>query len=465
MNVLKHSVFLIDAHKEQSDVYKSIRQSKQLKISKVSGTGEEASNLVSRIQYDAVLINYHLPDLSGTELAKFFKKISPGVPIFIYTSEFTMNTWREVSKAGATMLPMPIDPNKITSILGVKEDGSYEQETAATKEEVYPQMNDFSFEQSENDTEDIDAQLAEINEVIQSSVVLKKQSEPEPYKTVKREIQQRSNPKRMMKYRNDSSVILTYSPKGGVGKTTTSVNLATYAATYTDKSVALIELTRQSGDILSHFDLTPTTTLQDWVKHMPTADDALSYMIEDYSTGLYILPTQSLLEEVKEPMRITVRDVKRILPVLRDIFDVIIIDGGTILDDSLVYLMQEADHILLVSKIDNEALQLCHYIPEILYQRGIDTSKVIHLLNQAKKGLGMKAEEAFEMVNISNKVAIQYDQNIEKIREKREPFIVYKAKSKYTSEMKELYYKLFEEENEIEDPTFLKKILRVVKGA
>lgn len=451
-----YKLLIADPHRTNSDWVQQL--TRQGFDSTIYGSGEEIIEAVRNNQYDAVLINKILPDMDGTKLASFIKKCNRDLLIFIVSGETNMELWREVSKAKAQLLPLPIDISRLLLLLEqqpTKVEEKVTVEVAATieKEVDISAMNeDFS----RND-------LGQDNHMVEekTEMPIDRESDEEIYK--------KTTPIKMNKKKkreiHQGEVIVLYSWKGGVGKTTTAVNLAAILQTYGDMSVGLVELTRQAGNILSHFSLNPTVTVKTWLDEKPDEKNALSRMLEDPATGMYILPSQTLLDYSKNPVTIPIREALRTIHVLRQILDVVIIDAGTLLDDFQFSMFQEADHILLISDLIFDTLKENHYMPEIFRRRNLDMDKVIHVINRVDKGLGITVKDANDIVLVPSVKTLPYRKEIMKKKESREPFVLGNDRNPYTTELKLLSADLFPDNEKLQCPQgWMKKVMKRFVG-
>jgi len=125
----------------------------------------------------------------------------------------------------------------------------------------------------------------------------------------------------------------------------------------------------------------------------------------------------------------------------------------------LFKLLEVSDHVLMISKMERETLQDCHYMPLMMERRGIDTEKLMNVLNQAKKGLGLSISDAKDMVGVQNSHVIHFDPGVEKVAKEKEPYIIRtKSKSKYFKEIWDLASKLIDHPEFEDQPSLFQKL-------
>ena len=453
------NLLVADPHRENSDWIQDLHSHDF--ILNIVENGEEVMDAIQSqiMEYDAVLINGVLPDMLGHTLASFIKKIYPNLSVFVVTRDSNMELWREVSKSKAQMLPLPIDVNRLLFILDQqpKQPQSIivQREVAAAIEEAE------TFDESLKEVIEEQALIHESFQLENEEYLAEEPIEKEMIKPNFR----KNIPHKQRRNSNEGKVISFYSWKGGVGKTTTAVNLATILQTYGDLSVGIIELTRQTGNILSHYPLIPTLTLKTWIEKKPTEKNALSMMLEDPATGLYILPSQTLLDHSKSPVQMEVKDALKMIHILKQVLDVVVIDAGTILDEFQFAIFKESDHVILVSDLSFETLKENHYMPEIIRKRNLDLDKFIHVINKVEKGLGVTVKDALEIVATPVSHPLPFRKEIMRKKEKREPFVLAHDRDKYTAELKLLVGDLFPEIEKLQNkPNWWKKVTSKVVG-
>lgn len=142
-------------------------------------------------------------------------------------------------------------------------------------------------------------------------------------------------------------LIAVFSPKGGVGCTTLTVNLAVaLKLEQPDKRVAVLDANLPFGDVGVLMSLPQDKTISELVSRFDQLDaDLLSDVMVTHSSGVKVLkaplkPEQSEL--------ISSNHVKTILQLMRRSFDYVFIDTWSSLEERVLTILDNADRIVLV---------------------------------------------------------------------------------------------------------------------
>lgn len=138
--------------------------------------------------------------------------------------------------------------------------------------------------------------------------------------------------------------------KGGVGTTTVAVNLAVaYSNRKQPLSVALLDMNTIFGEIPLFLEISPKFHWGEITKNIERLDNTfLMNVLTRHSSGVYVLPSPAYLNGHHQP---TPPIMQRLLGLMRQLFDVVIIDGGQSLNDAALKGMQMSDEVLLVSTL------------------------------------------------------------------------------------------------------------------
>ena len=170
-------------------------------------------------------------------------------------------------------------------------------------------------------------------------------------------------------------LIAVYSPKGGVGTTTVSVNVALAIAARDPDSVAVVDLTLMGGHVAVHLDLQPKLTIADLVRDSPgtiSPEILRSTYLTRHDGGVLVLagapgPAPSA------PM--TGEDAVRILDGVLAAVPTVVVDLGSHLDDRVIASIEAADDVVIVVTPDFPALKSVHSFLEFLTESGSKASE------------------------------------------------------------------------------------------
>ncbi|WP_407269470.1 CpaE family protein [Radiobacillus sp. PE A8.2] len=190
-------------------------------------------------------------------------------------------------------------------------------------------------------------------------------------------------------------VIAVCSAKGGVGRTLISVNLSV-ALTKKNLNVCLLDGDFQFGDISLAMDLQPTFTIKDVVEEIEGMDDySLNNFLSTHSSGVNVLAAPDRPEFAE---LITNEALVRVIEMLRNQFDFVIIDTGTEINGHAVDIIEQADQILAITTLEMTSLKNTRLLLETYEKLGI-REKVQLVINRFDMESLIKAEEVPGMFN------------------------------------------------------------------
>ncbi len=145
-------------------------------------------------------------------------------------------------------------------------------------------------------------------------------------------------------------VVTVASPKGGVGKTTVSTNLALGLAQKLPKSTVLVDLDLHFGDVASALNISPDYTLPD-MAHGPASHDplALKSYLYLHQTGLYVVPGS---ESPAAADAVTSKEVVNLLDTLAGQFKYVVVDTAPGLSEHTLAVLDQTDILVMVTSLD-----------------------------------------------------------------------------------------------------------------
>jgi pilus assembly protein CpaE len=145
-------------------------------------------------------------------------------------------------------------------------------------------------------------------------------------------------------------VITIASPKGGVGKTTVSTNMAIGLTAAAPQSTVLVDLDVQFGDCASALGLTPEYTLPD-VVHGAASEDTmvLKTFLTQHPSGLFAVCGS---ESPAAGDTVSGEDVSRLLASLAREFRYVIVDTAPGLSEQTLAALDRATDVVMLSSMD-----------------------------------------------------------------------------------------------------------------
>ena len=145
-------------------------------------------------------------------------------------------------------------------------------------------------------------------------------------------------------------VVTVASPKGGVGKTTVSTNLAVGLAMKEPNSVVLVDLDIHFGDVGSALNIAPEFTLPD-LAHGPASRDsvALKSYLTQHQTGLFVVPGS---DSPAAADAVTPKEIANLLNMLAGMFKFVVVETAPGLSEHTLTVLDQTDILVLVTSLD-----------------------------------------------------------------------------------------------------------------
>jgi pilus assembly protein CpaE len=177
-----------------------------------------------------------------------------------------------------------------------------------------------------------------------------------------------------------SSVYAVFSPKGGVGKTTIAFNLAVAIAAQRGLGTLLVDGNLQFGDVRALLRIPADAPSIIDLPAERISDSELSEVVWHDPSGIDVLlaPPRVEMHEM-----VSAREVEKIVPFLRKIYPVVVIDTPADTGEKTMAFLDASDVILQVVTHDAMAIASTRTMADLFRALGTRPLKVRYLINRA----------------------------------------------------------------------------------
>jgi pilus assembly protein CpaE len=192
-----------------------------------------------------------------------------------------------------------------------------------------------------------------------------------------------------------ASLICVLGPKGGIGKTLTSANLAVGLA-LAGKRVAIVDLDLQFGDVGLSLGLVPSRTIFDLVKSGGSLDgDKVEAYLTPHSSGVRVLMAPVRPDQASS---VTIDFLRELYPLLRATNDFVIVDTPPGFSPEVIASIDSSTHICMVGMLDSLSLKNTKLGLETLELMGYKRDRIRVVLNRADTNVGVTQDDVKAIV-------------------------------------------------------------------
>jgi pilus assembly protein CpaE len=181
--------------------------------------------------------------------------------------------------------------------------------------------------------------------------------------------------------KDGGEVVTVMSAKGGSGKTVTATNLAVLLARQPDTTVCLVDADLQFGDVCLVLQLEPKFTVVNAAAELHRLDSQLiESILTHHPSGLKVLaaPLEPAFAD-----DVTTAGLLQIIDQLKQMFDYVIVDTASLLDELLLSLLERSDKVLMVVDMDLPSVKNAKLALETLRLLKYSTNKIQLVLNRS----------------------------------------------------------------------------------
>ena len=179
-------------------------------------------------------------------------------------------------------------------------------------------------------------------------------------------------------------ITVVYGVRGGLGATTTAVNLAVQMAALSAGSVALADLDLQRGDVTTFLNLSHIESIASIAASASEVDEIFLHgSLTRHASGISVLPAPQQIEEADS---VGNDEVKLALNLLRSQFRHTVIDTPRTITGSLLAAFELADHILLITDLSIPSVRAARRFLDLLERLNVSTACVDLVITELVRG-------------------------------------------------------------------------------
>ena len=194
---------------------------------------------------------------------------------------------------------------------------------------------------------------------------------------------------------SDGRLICVLGPKGGIGKTLTTSNLAV-AFAHAGHTAAVVDLDLQFGDVGLALGLTPAKTIYDLARSSGAMDaEKLEAFMAAHESGVRALlaPTRPDQASAVTPDFLT-----SVYAALRSAYDYVVVDTPPGFTPEVIASIDSASDICMVGMLDALSLKNTKLGLETLELMGYPSDRVRVVLNRADSRVGITRDDAATII-------------------------------------------------------------------
>jgi pilus assembly protein CpaE len=199
-------------------------------------------------------------------------------------------------------------------------------------------------------------------------------------------------------------VVVITSPKGGTGKTTVAANLAVALASDGERTVALVDLDLQFGDVEYALRLRPDNTMTDAVKLGDNLDTtSVKGYLTPHPSGVFALCAPGHPADAES---LDHGHVRRVVELLSQIFDYVVVDTAAGIDDHMLNAVELATDVVLLVATDVPTVRSAQKSLAVFRQLGHDDRPWHIVLNRADAKVGLGPEDVEEAIGVKADIRV-----------------------------------------------------------
>lgn len=248
--------------------------------------------------------------------------------------------------------------------------------------------------------------------------------------------------------RDSGSVVVVAGQKGGIGKTTISVNLASTLARENKGSVLLVDLDPDFGDAGILLDLNTNYSTARAARDQAEFEfDSFKRSLALHESGAFLLGAP---QSFSERLPTSARDLQTLIAFASKAFDYVLIDTPCMLNETVVAALNVADVTLVTTTLEFGSLRnTTLMLREMLYE-GVNPARTVMVANHIEPVASFSVGDAAEVLERESIWEIPYDRAMPRSTQLGTPLTASKPKSAASKSLRALASRLGEDPSRID---------------
>ena len=230
-------------------------------------------------------------------------------------------------------------------------------------------------------------------------------------------------------------LICILGPKGGTGKTLTATSLSVALAEL-GKSVALIDLDLQFGDVGLCMGVAPETTIFDLVRTGGSLDEEkLNGFMLTHSSGVKLLLAPARPDQAAV---VSVEFLRELYSTLRLMVEYVVVDTPPGFTPEVIATIDNASAVCMVGMLDALSLKNTKLGLETLELMGFPRENIKLILNRAGSRVGISEAEVVAIMGREPDILVPSDRDIPRAVNEGKPILLSKPQSEASQAFRKL---------------------------
>lgn len=220
---------------------------------------------------------------------------------------------------------------------------------------------------------------------------------------------------------HQGEVISVFGVKGGIGKTSLSVNLATAIAAQTKQRVGLLDLDMQLGDVAVMLNFLPERTIMDAAESVDRLEPELLQSLTWHDpSGVSVLAAPLRPEDADE---ITSEQVSRIVEVMAQTYDYVVVDTPPLISSQVGAILDRSTLVLLLTTQELLSLRRTKIAIQMMRHWNYSEDKVKLVINYAYHVNGVMSSDIESTLEYPIFWKVPNDPTVSTAARKGRPFV------------------------------------------